>query len=309
MKNNTPIVSVCCITYNHKDYIKETIEGFLMQKINFPIEIIIHDDASTDGTTEILKKYAEQNPNLIIPLIQKENQFSKKEGSIFGRFVFPKAKGKYIAMCEGDDYWIDPLKLQKQVDFLEENRGYSMVFTGCKINKINGGSKIIKYDNLSKVDINEYLNNSYFMTTASLVFKKSILRHYTEDWMFKLFAGDFMLRSFALIDGNIGYVNSITCIYNKGGEGSWTNRKINNKVILKEFSDNLRVLYFLQNRLKLSNTLIYNKIEYHKKGFYYKRSLSLGGIKGFFFLVLNRSTPHYIGSYIKIFFKKMLLLF
>ena len=111
--NDQPLVSILCATYNQKDYISQTIEGFLMQKVNFPIEIIIHDDASTDGTADIVKQYAEKYPDLITPILQTENQHSKKTG-IWSTFIYPKARGKYFAECEGDDYWTDPDKLQRQ---------------------------------------------------------------------------------------------------------------------------------------------------------------------------------------------------
>lgn len=120
-----PIVSIICITYNHEKFIRETIEGFLIQKINFPIEIIIHDDASTDMTPDIIKEYEAAHGNKIIPTLQKENQKSKGNG-IVTRTVLSAARGKYIALCEGDDYWTDPYKLQKQVDFLEANPEYNL---------------------------------------------------------------------------------------------------------------------------------------------------------------------------------------
>lgn len=122
-----PLLTIGCITYNHVGYISQCIEGFLMQKTTFPIEIIIHDDASTDGTSDIVKSYAEKYPSLIKAIIQKENQYSNG-GRIYSRFIYPICNGKYIATCEGDDYWIDPYKLQKQVDFLEANPQY--VFCG-----------------------------------------------------------------------------------------------------------------------------------------------------------------------------------
>ena len=115
-----PLVSIGCITYNHAPYIRQCLEGFLMQKTTFPFEIIINDDCSTDGTTEIVKEYADKYPDLIIPIFHEENQYQKGVRGIYAKFVYPKVRGKYIALCEGDDYWIDPLKLQKQVDFLEE---------------------------------------------------------------------------------------------------------------------------------------------------------------------------------------------
>lgn len=123
-EESTPLVSISCITYNHVNFIRDAIEGFLMQETTFPVEILIHDDASTDGTVDIIREYAEKYPHLFKPIYQTENQYSKGV-KISSTYNFPRAQGKYIALCEGDDYWTDPMKLQKQVEFLEENEDYS----------------------------------------------------------------------------------------------------------------------------------------------------------------------------------------
>jgi len=112
-----PLVSVICITYNHEKYIRDAIEGCLIQDTDFPFEVIIHDDASTDGTTAIVRAYAERYPSIIKPIYQTENQYSQGNKPI--TFWLPRVRGQYIALCEGDDYWHDPSKLQKQVDILE----------------------------------------------------------------------------------------------------------------------------------------------------------------------------------------------
>ena len=129
--DSPPLVCICCITYNHASYIKEAIDSFLMQETDFSFEVLVHDDASTDGTTDIILAYAEKYPSIIKPIIQTENQFSKG-GLINARLVFPKAKGKYIALCDGDDYWADKTKLQKQVLFLENNSEYVITYTDCQ---------------------------------------------------------------------------------------------------------------------------------------------------------------------------------
>ncbi|KEF38878.1 glycosyl transferase [Schinkia azotoformans MEV2011] len=116
--NNEVLVSISCLTYNHEKYLRQALDSMLMQKTNFPFEIIVHDDVSTDNTVEIIKEYARKYPNIVKPIIQMENQYSKKV-SITHQYILPKARGKYIAYCEGDDYWTEPNKLQKQVDFLE----------------------------------------------------------------------------------------------------------------------------------------------------------------------------------------------
>ncbi|MGB5965063.1 MAG: glycosyltransferase [Sulfurimonadaceae bacterium] len=131
-----PVLSVCCTTYNHAPYIAEAIDGFLMQETDFPFEILIRDDCSTDKTAEIVKQYADQYPQLIKPVYEKENTFSKGVKPM--PVLYKKALGKYIALCEGDDYWTDHFKLQAQVDFLEENDEYVITYTSVEAFDENG---------------------------------------------------------------------------------------------------------------------------------------------------------------------------
>ena len=123
------LVSISCITYNHSAYIRQCLDGMLMQQTTFDFEILIHDDCSTDGTDDIIREYASKYPQIIKPLFEEENQY--QQGKPIGTVVWnlPRAKGKYIALCEGDDYWTDPLKLQKQVDFMEANEEYGLCYT------------------------------------------------------------------------------------------------------------------------------------------------------------------------------------
>lgn len=125
-KNNKEIlVSIICTAYNHEKYIKYAIDGFLMQKTNFRYEILINDDASTDNTPNIIKEYEIKYPDLFKVIYQKENQYSK--GISVTKNLLEIARGKYLAFCEGDDYWIDEKKLQKQVNFLEKHQNFSAV--------------------------------------------------------------------------------------------------------------------------------------------------------------------------------------
>ncbi len=125
MNCNEILVSVCCMTYNHVSFIRQCLDGFMMQKCSFNFEVLIHDDASTDGTQNIIREYVTRYPDIIKPIYQKENQYSKGIDPNV-KYNFSRAKGKYIALCEGDDYWTDPFKLQKQVDFLESHPDYVM---------------------------------------------------------------------------------------------------------------------------------------------------------------------------------------
>lgn len=126
-------VSILCAAYNHQKYIRETLERFINQKTNFKFEVIIHDDASTDKTAEIIREYEIKYPEIIKPIYQKENQYSKNGVSVTRDFLIPKAKGKYVAFCEGDDFWIDDYKLQKQFDYMEEHPDCTL----CICNGIN----------------------------------------------------------------------------------------------------------------------------------------------------------------------------
>lgn len=118
--NKNIMVSIICITYEQVNYIRDAIESFLNQKTNFAYEILIYDDASTDGTAEVVKEYAKRYPEKIVPILQTENQYSKGI-KITKTFVFPMVRGKYVAFCEGDDFWTDENKLQKQFDYMEKN--------------------------------------------------------------------------------------------------------------------------------------------------------------------------------------------
>ncbi|WP_214759639.1 glycosyltransferase [Exiguobacterium sp. s129] len=120
------MVSVNCITYNHEPYIAKTIEGFLMQETDFEVEILIHEDASTDRTAEIVRSYEAKYPDKIRVIYQQENQFSK--GVYVNLLNDERACGKYIALCDGDDYWTDPKKLQKQVDYMEAHPDCTLCF-------------------------------------------------------------------------------------------------------------------------------------------------------------------------------------
>ena len=120
-----PLLTIRCLVYNHEPFLRQCLDGFVMQQTNFPFEAIVHDDASTDGSAAIIREYAEKYPDIIKPIYETENQYSKHDGSI-GRImdaaIHPNSK--YIAFCEGDDYWTDPHKLQLQVDFLESHPDY-----------------------------------------------------------------------------------------------------------------------------------------------------------------------------------------
>lgn len=183
---NHPLVSISCITYNHAPYIRECLHGFMMQKCDFDFEVLIHDDASTDGTQEIIREYQEKYPEIIKPILQKENQWSQGVRGINLKFNFSRAKGKYIALCEGDDYWTDPLKLQKQVDFLEKNEEFGLVCTHCHTSE-EKRKPLISDTEITAFEILHH-NPIYTLTT---LFRKSIIKDIKTTPTFKM--GDYPL--------------------------------------------------------------------------------------------------------------------
>lgn len=175
-----PIVTVWCLTYNQKDFIKDALDGFVMQKTSFPFEVIVHDDASMDGTTDIVLEYAKLYPDIIKPMIETENQWQRGGlKHIIGIMNDNHRRGKYIAFCEGDDYWINPLKLQRQVDFLENHPDYSMCFHSAK--------KKFETDTIAWIDCENIKNKDYDATdvfvnwtvpTASILCRKEAMDFY-----------------------------------------------------------------------------------------------------------------------------------
>lgn len=167
-----PLVSVCCLVYNHEPYLRDCFEGFVKQQTTFPFEILVHDDASTDHSADIIREYTAKYPHLFKPIYQTENQYSKGI-RVTNQYQYPRAQGKYIAICEGDDYWTDPNKLQMQVDFLEAHPDYSMCFHGANL-KIEGSLYThAKCEHVQDKDYTaEDLLKQWIVPTASIVMKR-----------------------------------------------------------------------------------------------------------------------------------------
>lgn len=215
-----PLVSIDCLTFNHEKFIRNTLEGFLMQKTDFNFEVLIHDDASTDQTAKIIKEYEQQYPDLIKPIYQTENQYSKNI-SIWRTYQRPRVQGKYIAICEGDDYWIDPLKLQKQIDIMESKPNFSM----CCHDAIMLWENKQKQPRLFSPDIlptvlgMEDILNDWIIPTASFLFRSEILNN-LPDWEGRIINGDFLLQLFCAHYGKIYYIDEPMCVYRKDISGN-----------------------------------------------------------------------------------------
>lgn len=210
-----PLVSVCCLTYNHVKYVGQCLEGFACQKTNFPVEILIHDDASQDDTQNVILEFAAKYDSEVVkPICQKINQFSQGISPL-RQILLPRVKGKYIALCEGDDYWTDPLKLQKQVDFLEAHPEYGMCYTQCVSYRQNTG----KFDRTPWGGPNESLESLLRMNTVptlTVMFRADLLRAYVSeirpherDWLM----GDYPMWLYFAGNSKIKFLNATTGVY------------------------------------------------------------------------------------------------
>lgn len=174
-KKKQVVVSIVCDVFNHSHYLRDCLDGFIKQQTSFPFELLIHDDASTDNSQKIINEYVSKYPDIIKFISQKNNQYSQ-DVRIWGTYQFPRARGKYIALCEGDDYWTDPYKLQKQVDFMEANPDYSMCFHSATEMFERHSDKNRLF---SKIDDREYtaleIYNHWIIPTASVLFKKDVV--------------------------------------------------------------------------------------------------------------------------------------
>ena len=217
-----PLVSVLCLTYNHEKYIRDALEGFVNQKTNFPYEVFVHDDASTDNTAEIIREYADKYPDIIKPIYQKENQYSKGI-SILTTFIFPRMKGKYIAFCEGDDYWCNENKLQLQADWLESHPDYSFCVHNTKlVNCVNGKEQLISaYQEDRDIPVEEIIQwKSGLVQTSSYMFRKE----YAEiPSVFSVKGiGDYPRALYLAMCGKVRYLSKVMSVYRYLTSESWS---------------------------------------------------------------------------------------
>lgn len=278
MNKELPLVSIICTSYNHEKYIAQAIEGFVMQKTTFPFEIIVHDDASTDNTANIVRDYEAKYPELFVNIYQTENQYSKGKGDVV-KIVFSAARGKYIALCEGDDYWTDPLKLQKQVDFLEANNDYSMCYHRVNELFMNGRClpDIINKSNKEQTFTIYDLARANFIHTPSVIFRKDHINK-LPNWFNESPVGDYPLHMLNAKYGKIKYLPELMAVYRNLGQGTWsplTNyERIKKwmlvlKLLLIEFEENAKVSNILTNQLlktysSLENELINGNVPIHE---------------------------------------------
>lgn len=254
MNNNVPLVSIICCTYNHEPYIRQCLDGFLMQKTSFEFEVLIHDDASQDKTQEIIREYELKFPDIIKPIYQTENQYSKGV-KINLTYQYPRVQGKYIALCEGDDYWTDPLKLQKQVEILEHNPNCQIVFAKIQPVSIEGikqswtipneGSIMEGIVDLADFTKEEYYNCRWTFHTSSFVFRSNMLTSYKQSCFSEVFPyGDMPLLIYNLLLGNGFFIDEVVGCYRlfSGGYNSYVSKNL--QIAIKQDLQLIKALHY-----------------------------------------------------------------
>lgn len=225
MREQTPAkVSIRCLVYNHASYIRDCLEGIVRQETNFPFEAIVHDDASTDGSANIIREYAERYPHIIKPILRETNLYQNGNGHLIGKSITEACTGRYWALCEGDDYWTDPKKLQKQVDFLDTHPDYSMVCTDGDVLTPQGMEHWDRYPESCDIPFADIVTEGgLWIHTASIMYRPELLHPYP-DFCRKCHVGDYPLQIMMGIRGKVYFIAERMVVYRFMTPASWTLR-------------------------------------------------------------------------------------
>ena len=221
------MVSVFCTTYNQKKYISRCLDSILNQQTSFRYEIIVRDDASTDGTSDIVRDYAERYPERIVPFIQPENLYQRGMSYISYEKMFHMSRGKYIAICEGDDFWTDDRKLQKQVDFMESHPDYSLCGHAAYFADESGELLKDRYFRISKGsgDLStEEIISSWTMATCSLLYRKACRTDIVIPFKGNCINGDYAMLVYLSMKGKVYYSDELMSAYRVCSNGSISQR-------------------------------------------------------------------------------------
>jgi len=253
MENKECMVSILCTAYMHEEYIAQTLDSFLMQETDFPFEILVSDDASSDATADIIRSYAEKYPDIIRTFLMQENIFSKGR-NFYTEFLFPNARGKYICHCEGDDYWTDKTKLQRQFDFLEANPEYSACVHNTILYYCDGSQPdkvLLNYSEDTDLSMEAIIagpSRSYH--TSSLMARADILTD-TQDFYhvaYKYGFTDYPNNIWLRLNGKIRYLNMPMSVYRiNSGSGAWSSG------VDYQYS---KLVHFIKGQLDMFRTLL-----------------------------------------------------
>lgn len=211
-RDSEPVVSVVCTTFNHERYVEQALIGFLTQHTRVPFEIIVHDDLSTDRTRDVVSAYATRYPNIIRTIYQTQNQYS--QGKTSALIAFGHCKGKYIAFCEGDDYWTDAQKLQMQIDVLDGDPACTLVFHNSRLlqearrNDIEELACALDKDRFTLEDV---ILNDWFIPSQSMMFRRDALSE--APWLHRVFGLDFAMHLLLAERGHVHYIDRVMGVY------------------------------------------------------------------------------------------------
>ena len=262
--DNTPLLSVCLITYNHEKFVRQALEGIFMQKVDFPIEVIIADDCSTDSTRNIILEYKEKYPEIIKLIFQEKNVGPAKNWMD----LITAPKSKYIAYFEGDDYWTDPLKLQKQVDFLEANEDFAICFHNVEEVDLEGNvleKRLVQSSEVEKTFTIEDLAKNNIIHTVTVVFRNNV--NALPEFLRYSPMGDYPLHMINATFGKIKYFPQKMASY-RVGVGLWSSQSMNNqilntivglKLMITHFSSYKEVVENLEKQIKILTDSLVNK--------------------------------------------------
>ena len=243
--SDTVLVSIVCNTFNHEKYIKDALEGFVNQKTEYSFEILVYDDASTDKTASIIRQYEEKYPHLIKPIYQTVNQYSR--GLRPGQQNRDRAKGKYVAMCEGDDFWTDEYKLQKQISYMEAHPDCTFCFSNGYVHDgIQLQGKIIPWDKYATIKKDSFDYNIGevemlgYIPTASFVYRNGLPTVAVSDAAFK---GDAYHKLSKTLFGYAHYFEEPMCAYRRNVTGSATDVWVKNPTAYAKQCDSFIALF------------------------------------------------------------------
>lgn len=244
-------MSICLITYNHANYIRQAIDAVLSQKTDFSWELIIADDFSTDGTREILLEYKQKYPECITLILQEKNVGAAKNWIE----LITSPQSKYIAYFEGDDYWVDNHKLQKQVDFLEANEMFSLCFHNATFLDISDGStKLFRNSSKKIYYTRDVILSKWFCPSASILFRRTAINNFPI--IDKHIAnGDLVLLFIASLQGPLYYIDEVMSVYRCGIPGSMS-AKSKSKGALLPYMNILNYLSYI-NRITYNKYILY----------------------------------------------------